>query len=114
MLESLQARIARIFKVDGFFAYLLLACLWASSLCVFLAILHFVSNGATRLAMFIGTAAVLMYNTAAVVAMIKYYAEDKRYIYEIDTRHLDEARAPKTAARAGGYPAGLTEEGGIT
>jgi len=102
MAESMQTRIDRMFKIDGFFAYLLLACLWASYIFVFFAILHFVSDGGTRLAMIIGTVVVLIYNTAAVAAMIKHYAEDKRFIYEIDIRHLDEARALKAAQRGGG------------
>jgi hypothetical protein len=102
MTESMQTRIDRMFKIDGFFAYLLLICLWASYLFVFFAISHYVSDGSTRIAMIVGTVVVLIYNTAAVVAMIKHYAEDKRFIYEIDIRHLDEARAAKAAARAGG------------
>lgn len=105
MTYSMQARIDRMFKLDGFFAYLLLACLWASYIFVFFAILHFVSDGSTRIGMMVGAAVVLIYNTAAVGAMIKHYAEDKRYIYEIDIRHLDEARAAKAAARSGGHPA---------
>ena len=102
MAENMQTRIDRMFKIDGFFAYLLLACLWASYIFVFFAIAHYVSDEQTRVAMIIGTIVVLVYNTAAVAAMIKHYAEDKRFIYEIDIRHLDEARAAKAAARAGG------------
>ena len=102
MAEIMQARIDRMFKIDGFFAYLLLVCLWASYLFVFLAVRHYVSDQGTRIAMIVGTIVVLIYNTAAVVAMIKHYAEDKRFIYEIDIRHLDEARAAKAGQRAGG------------
>ena len=101
MAENMQTRIDRMFKIDGFFAYLLLACLWASYIFVFFAIWHFVSDGGTRLAMIVGTVVVLIYNTAAVIAMIKHYAEDKAFIYEIDIRHLDEARVLKAAQRGG-------------
>ncbi len=39
----------------------------------------------------------LVYNTAAMVAMVRHYGEDKENIYSIDIRHLDENRQRRQA-----------------
>ena len=39
-----------------------------------------------------GGAAVLLFNTASMGAMVKHYKEDKDFIYGLDIKHLDEMR----------------------
>ena len=37
----------------------------------------------------------LIFNTAAILAMLRHYREDRDFIYGLDIRFLDEARAGK-------------------
>lgn len=37
-------------------------------------------------------AVVLLFNTAAIVAMLRHYREDRDFIYGLDIKFLDEAR----------------------
>ena len=43
----------------------------------------------------IGGAAVLLFNTASIGAMVQHYQEDKDFIYGLDIKHLDEMRGRK-------------------
>ena len=40
----------------------------------------------------IGAAAILIFNTASIRAMVKHYEEDKEFIYSLDIEHLDAMR----------------------
>ena len=42
-----------------------------------------------------GGAIVLIFNTAAIVAMLRHYREDRDFMYGLDIKFLDEARAAK-------------------
>ena len=42
-----------------------------------------------RIVVVIAAAAVLIFNTASMAAMLRHYAEDKRFIYSLDIQHLD-------------------------
>ena len=52
-------------------------------------------SGAARLLLLIGGAIVLIYNTAAILAMLRHYREDRDFIYGLDIKFLDEARWKK-------------------
>ena len=43
----------------------------------------------------IGGALVLIYNTAAIMAMLRHYREDRDFMYGLDIKFLDAARAAK-------------------
>ena len=43
----------------------------------------------------IGGAVVLLFNTAAILAMLRHYREDRDFMYGLDIKFLDEARAAK-------------------
>jgi enoyl-CoA hydratase/carnithine racemase len=45
-----------------------------------------------RIVVLIAAAAVLIFNTASIAAMVKNYEEDKAFIYGLDIKNLDEAR----------------------
>jgi hypothetical protein len=38
---------------------------------------------------------VLVFNTAAIMAMLHHYREDRDFMYGLDIKFLDEARAAK-------------------
>jgi hypothetical protein len=52
-------------------------------------------SGAARLLLLIGGAIVLIYNTAAILAMLRHYREDRDFMYGLDIKFLDEARGKK-------------------
>jgi hypothetical protein len=43
----------------------------------------------------IGGGAILVLNTAAIMAMLHHYREDRDFMYGLDIKFLDEARAAK-------------------
>jgi hypothetical protein len=52
-------------------------------------------SGTARLLLLIGGAIVLIYNTAAILAMLRHYREDRDFMYGLDIKFLDEARRKK-------------------
>jgi hypothetical protein len=52
-------------------------------------------SGTARLLLMIGGAIVLIYNTAAILAMLRHYREDRDFMYGLDIKFLDEARRKK-------------------
>ena len=46
--------------------------------------------------MLIAAAAVLIFNTASIGAMVKHYEDDKEFIYGLDIKHLDAAKQNKS------------------
>lgn len=53
------------------------------------------SSGA-RTVLLIGGVIVLVLNTAAIMAMLRHYREDRDFMYGLDIKFLDEARALKS------------------
>jgi hypothetical protein len=47
---------------------------------------------AIRVILTISAGLVLLFNTAAVLAMLRHYHNDKHFIYGLDIKHLDEMR----------------------
>jgi hypothetical protein len=52
-------------------------------------------SGAARVVLLIGGALVLLFNTAAIVAMLRHYREDRDFMYGLDIKFLDAAKAAK-------------------
>jgi hypothetical protein len=52
------------------------------------------SSGARTL-LLIGGAIVLIFNTAAILAMLRHYREDRDFMYGLDIKFLDEAKGRK-------------------
>lgn len=48
-----------------------------------------------RIVLLAGGAVILIFNTAAIMAMLRHYREDRDFMYGLDIRFLDEARAAK-------------------
>ena len=69
--------------------------LWFAIIFVAFATWGLAPDGAARTVLLIGGAIVLVYNTAAIVAMLRHYREDRDFIYSLDIRFLDEARKGK-------------------
>ena len=55
----------------------------------------FKAEAGERILLLIGGGLVLLYNTAAILAMLRHYREDRDFMYGLDIKFLDEARAAK-------------------
>ena len=95
MEQDLQERIHKMFMQDCVMAWVDVALLWASVLFVLYFILEVVTDPGIRIALYISSFALLVFNTASVRAMTKHLEEDKQFIYGLDIQHLDANSAAK-------------------
>jgi hypothetical protein len=89
---GMQERIEAMFVQDRVWAYGLVAALWVVVLFVMLAVRPFIDSKPVEIVCWIAAAILVLFNTAAMVAMIRHYANDKGHIYLVDIRHLDAGR----------------------
>ena len=94
-----QARIDQMYRFDSAVAWGFIAGLVASIAAVLFSLKGLISDGGIWLGLLISGALVLLFNIAAVAAMLRHYAEDKLAIYIPDIRHLDERRAGQLSTR---------------
>lgn len=66
--------------------------LWCTLLFALFSIWPYISIPAIRIILATACGLVLAFNTAAVIAMLRHYHEDKHFIYGLDIKHLDEMR----------------------
>lgn len=95
MSNNINDRINSMFNRDRLFATLILVALWITIAFVYIQISKQVSDSNIQITLTIGALLLLLFNTASIIAMLRHYAQDKDFIYEIDIRHLDEAKARK-------------------
>ena len=77
---------------DVLIAWAFVIGLWFAVIFVALATWNLAPNGVARIMLLGAGAVVLLFNTAAIVAMLRHYREDRDFIYGLDIRFLDEAR----------------------
>ena len=70
----------------------MVVALWVTILFVLYQTWPFVPDAGIKVVLVLSAAAVLVFNTAAIVAMMKNYKLDKDFIYGLDIKHLDEIR----------------------
>lgn len=95
MSEEMQSRIAAMFRGDKIFALGFVAVLWVVVLFVYFSVRETIGGGAIANVLVVGGALVLVFNTAAIFAMIRQYAAERNFIYGLDIRHLDEMKRAK-------------------
>lgn len=66
--------------------------LWLAVIFVALATWNLAPDGLARLMLLGAGAVVLVFNTAAILAMLRHYREDRDFIYGLDIKFLDETR----------------------
>ena len=91
-MADLNQRIEAMYRGDVRGAWLLIALLWIVILFVLFMSWPLIPDTGVRIVVLLAAAAVLTFNTAAVLAMVKHYAEDKEFIYSLDIKNLDIAR----------------------
>ena len=90
-MSDLNNRIEAMYRSDVRGAWLMIAALWLTVLFVLLMSWPFIPDSGVRTVVVLAAAAVLIFNTASISAMVKNYAEDKEFIYGLDIKHLDES-----------------------
>ena len=101
MTQDMKQRIQSMFMKDAIWASGFVVVLWIVILYVFFNISPLTVDPGVNTVLVIGGGMVLLFNTAAIVAMIRHYSHDKDFIYGLDLRHLDIARAAHAARREG-------------
>ena len=91
----LQQRIDSTYGSDRIVAIIFILMLWLAVGVVYIGIRGQVHDPEISMALVVSAFLIVGYNTASLIAMIRHYAEDKNWIYEIDIRHQDEARQVK-------------------
>jgi multisubunit Na+/H+ antiporter MnhB subunit len=95
-LSDIAPRIEAMHRRDRRVAVAFVVGLWFAILFVAWATWHLAPSGGLRLLLLAGGVVILVFNTAAILAMLRHYREDRDFIYGLDIRFirfLDEARA---------------------
>jgi hypothetical protein len=87
-----EPRIEAMHKRDVQVAWAFVVGLWFSVIFVAWATWDLAPMGAARNLLLIGGAVVLLFNTAAILAMLRHYREDRDFMYGLDIKFLDEAK----------------------
>lgn len=95
MSDDMQTRIQRMFRGDVTFAWTFVLVLWLVVLFVFFRVSDLLNGGAVQTVLLVAGGLVLLFNTAAIFAMVRQYSQEKELIYAIDLHHLDAMRAAK-------------------
>ena len=94
-MRSLEARIDRMHQRDKRGALAFVIGLWVTVLFALFAMWPLIDEGGIRIVLTVAAVLVLAFNTAAIVAMLRHYHDDKAFIYGLDIKHLDEMRRRK-------------------
>lgn len=91
-MPSTDPRIPAMHRRDVAVAWAFVIGLWLAMGFVLWATWDIAPSGTARTVLMIGGAVVLVFNTAAIVAMLTHYREDRDFIYGLDLRFLDALR----------------------
>jgi hypothetical protein len=94
-LSDLNSRIEAMHRSDTRVAWGFVIGLWLAIIFVTWGTWNLAPTPAERVLLLIGGALVLLYNTAAILAMLRHYREDRDFMYGLDIKFLDEAKAAK-------------------
>ena len=94
-MADLDARIQAMHKRDVQVAWAFVIGLWFAIIFVAMATWSLAPSGAARIVLLIGGAIILILNTAAIMAMLRHYREDRDFMYGLDIKFMDAALAEK-------------------
>jgi hypothetical protein len=92
-VADLDQRIEAMHKRDVLVAWAFVIGLWFAIIFVAIATWDLAPDGTARIILLCAGAVVLLFNTAAILAMLRHYREDRDFMYGLDIKFLDEARA---------------------
>lgn len=94
-MSDLRRRIGAMHRRDTLVAWAFVLGLWFAVIFVAITTWNLAPNGITR-AMLLGAGTViLVFNTAAILAMLRHYREDRDFMYGLDIKFLDASRAAR-------------------
>lgn len=99
-MSDLACRIEAMHRRDVTVAWAFVLGLWFSIIFVAWATWSLAPSGLARIVLLVGGGVVLLFNTAAIMAMLRHYREDRDFMYGLDIKFLDAARAQKRAGRS--------------
>jgi hypothetical protein len=94
-MSDLNQRVEAMYRSDVRGALVFIILLWVVVLFVLGMSWPHIPDSGVRIVALLSAAAVLVFNTASIVAMLRNYASDKDFIYGLDIKMLDEARRRK-------------------
>lgn len=100
-MSDLTKRIETMHRRDVAVAWAFVLGLWFAIIFVAIGTWSLAPSGAARTVLLIGGGIVLLFNTAAILAMLRHYREDRDFMYGLDIQFLDEARDAKRRRRHG-------------
>ena len=92
---DLESRIQAMHRSDTRVAWAFVLGLWLAIIFVAVATWNLAPNGTARILLLFAGAVILVFNTAAILAMLRHYREDRDFMYGLDIRFLDAARAAR-------------------
>jgi hypothetical protein len=95
-MSDMRERIEALYRSDVRGSMLLIVALWATILFVLIMTWPYIPDQGIKVVVAIAAAAVLVFNTAAIIAMVNHYKEDKEFIYGLDIKHADATRNLKS------------------
>lgn len=98
-MSDLTSRIRTMHRNDMAVAWAFVLGLWFSIIFVAWATWPLAPNPLARIVLLCAGGVVLLFNTAAIIAMLRHYREDRDFMYGLDIRFLDAKRNRK---RGGG------------
>ena len=94
-MGDLNQRIEAMHKRDVLVAWAFVIGLWCAVTFVAIATWDLAPTSGARTLLLIAGAIVLLFNTAAILAMLRHYREDRDFMYGLDIKFSDEARGLK-------------------
>ncbi len=94
-MADLNQRIEAMHKRDVQIAWTFVVGLWCAMIFVAYATWDLAPTSGARTLLLIGGAVVLVFNTAAILAMLRHYREDRDFMYGLDIKFSDEAAGRK-------------------
>lgn len=96
-MPDLETRIQAMHRSDTRVAWGFVVGLWLAIIFVAAATWNLAPNSTARILLLIAGAVILVFNTAAILAMLRHYREDRDFMYGLDIKFLDAARAARAA-----------------
>ena len=97
-MPDLTQRIRAMHKRDVSIAWAFVIGLWFAIIFVFVATWNLAPNGPARLMLLGAGCVILIFNTAAILAMLRHYREDRDFMYGLDIKFFDAGRAARKHA----------------
>lgn len=87
--KAIDPRVNRMFGNDRLWAIVALVSVWLLYTFVFYFLMPHLKDEAVMAALLISGGLVMLFNAAAIYAMVKHYSEDRTHIYGLDLHYLD-------------------------